>query len=86
MKGISMSGFGFDKKKALPQGKRDYSYYKKLRKENPRLYRDASIQAQMMADAQRMGNEEFFGEGNKAKAEPQSVSDYLSDTDEGDHQ
>jgi hypothetical protein len=36
-------------------GKRDWAYYSKLRKENPKMYRQSSIQNQMESDYAQMG-------------------------------
>lgn len=36
--------------------KRTWSYYQKIRKENPRLYRDPKTQAQMFKDASELGD------------------------------
>lgn len=41
-------------------GNRDWAYYSKLRKENPKMYRTASIQNQMEADYAQQG-EKFWG-------------------------
>lgn len=40
---------------------KNYDYYKKLRRENPREYFKASTQNQMVRDRQRLGREGFFG-------------------------
>lgn len=40
-----------------PSNERTWSYYNKLRKENPKLYRSAQVQQQMIEDRQRMGGE-----------------------------
>jgi len=41
-------------------GKRDWAYYSKLRKENPKMYRQSSIQNQMESDYAQQG-EKFWG-------------------------
>jgi len=41
-------------------GKRDWAYYSKLRKENPKMYRQSSIQNQMESDYAQLG-EKFWG-------------------------
>ena len=38
---------------------RDWNYYMKLRKDNPKLYRTGKVQMQMHADRERLGAEKF---------------------------
>lgn len=40
---------------------RNWSYYQKIRRENPQLYRSTKIQNQMLADREAMSSEEFYG-------------------------
>lgn len=39
-----------------PSGERNWAYYNKLRKENPKLYRSAQVQQQMMQDRVKLGS------------------------------
>lgn len=38
-----------------------YAYYQQIKRDNPNLYHSASVQNQMMKDAERLGKQAFFG-------------------------
>lgn len=48
---------------STPSGKKNWAYWQKLRRENPKLYREARTQREMLEARESMGSEEFYGTG-----------------------